>query len=400
MAGIFPRCTSTVKLVGQAAHDTILGSEPVRRSHCGGPALAKRMVRYAHFRGILKEGPVFVNENGSGCLVEIKGVTLNFGAKMIFNDLSLEIRRSECLVLLGPSGIGKSTLLRLLIKTLNPERGSILFLGADITHLPRAQLNWIRTRIGMVFQSSALVSSMCVSENLALPLRELTTKTEREIATIVEEKLHFVGLENAKDMMPSQLSGGMKKRIAVARALVLNPDLILFDEPTTGLDPLVARQVSELIVDLNRKTGATILVVTHDLRSTFLIATRIAVLDHGRIIEEGPPEAIRHSHDPVVAQFLAAGASDGTEADLITRDPHQLTRDEIGSSQMSKDELIRQLSIALSDAREVIKCAIPRAETSDWWQRDARLLEVAKGSFVRALEKNNAGTLGDARGRR
>jgi ABC-type multidrug transport system ATPase subunit len=156
-----------------------------------------------------------------------------------------------------------------------------------------------------------------------------------------------------------------------------------------------------LIVDLNRKTGATILVVTHDLHSTFLIATRIAVLDHGRIIEEGPPEAIRHSHDPVVAQFLAAGASDGTEADLITRDPHQLTRDEIGSSQMSKDELIRQLSIALSDAREVIKCAIPRAETSDWWQRDARLLEVAKGSFVRALEKNNAGIpLGDARGRR
>jgi phospholipid/cholesterol/gamma-HCH transport system ATP-binding protein len=281
-----------------------------------------------------------VNEKGSGCLVEIKGVTLHFGAKMIFNDLSLEIRRGECLVLLGPSGIGKSTLLRLLIKTLNPERGSILFHGADITHLPRAQLNRIRTRIGMVFQSSALVSSMCVSENLALPLRELTTKTEREIATIVEEKLHFVGLENAKDLMPSQLSGGMKKRIAVARALVLNPDLILFDEPTTGLDPVAARQVSELIVDLNRKTGATILVVTHDLHSTFLIATRIAVLDQGRIIEEGPPEAIRHSHDPVVAQFLAAGASDGTEADL-TRDRHQLTRDEIGSSQMSKDELIQ-----------------------------------------------------------
>src|SRR6202047_4557274 len=356
------------------------------------------MVRYAYFRGIVKGGPVFMNEKGSGCLVEIKGVTLHFGAKMIFNDLSLEIRRGQCLVLLGPSGIGKSTLLRLLIKTLNPERGSILFHGADITHLPRAQLNRIRTRIGMVFQSSALVSSMCVSENLALPLRELTTKTEREIATIVEEKLHFVGLENAKDLMPSQLSGGMKKRIAVARALVLNPDLILFDEPTTGLDPVAARQVSELIVDLNRKAGATILVVTHDLHSTFLIATRIAVLDQGRIIEAGRPEAIRHSHDPVVMQFLAAGAS--AEADF-TPDRHQLTHDEIGSSQMSKDELIRQLSIALSDAREVIKCAVPRSETSDWWQRDARLLEVAKRSFVRSLEKNNARiSLGDARGRR
>ena len=154
----------------------------------GGPALAKRMVRYAHLRGIVRgRSGIGVNENGSGCLVEIKGVTLHFGAKMIFNDLNLEIRRGECLVLLGPSGIGKSTLLRLLIKTLNPERGSILFHGADITHLPRAQLNRIRTRIGMVFQSSALVSSMCVSENLVLPLRELTTKTEREIATIVEE---------------------------------------------------------------------------------------------------------------------------------------------------------------------------------------------------------------------
>ena len=279
-----------------------------------------------------------MNEKGSGCLVEIKGVTLHFGHKMIFDDLSLEIRRGECLVLLGPSGIGKSTLLRLLIETLSPERGSIVFQGADITHLSRAQLNRIRMRIGMVFQSSALVSSMCVSENLALPLRELTKKAEPEIATIVEEKLHFVGLENAKDLMPAQLSGGMKKRIAVARALVLNPDLILFDEPTTGLDPVAARQISELIVHLNRKMGATILVVTHDLHSTFLVATRIAVLDQGRIIEEGRPETIKESHNPVIAQFLAAGASDGAEADLAC-DPHQRTGDEIGSSLMSKDEL-------------------------------------------------------------
>ena len=195
-----------------------------------------------------------MNEKGSGCLVEIKGVTLHFGAKMISMISVWRSGAVNALCFLG-LGLGKSTLLRLLIKTLNPERGSILFHGADITHLPRAQLNRIRMRIGMVFQSSALVSSMCVSENLALPLRELTTKTEREIATIVEEKLHFVGLENAKDLMPSQLSGEIKKRIAVARALLPNPDSILFDEPTTGLDPVAARQVSELIVDLNRKTA-------------------------------------------------------------------------------------------------------------------------------------------------
>ena len=253
----------------EGAAARFLVSEPVRRSHCGRSCSGEANGALRALQGYSEgRSGIGVNENGSGCLVEIKGVTLHFGAKMIFNDLNLEIRRGECLVLLGPSGIGKSTLLRLLIKTLNPERGSILFHGADITHLPRAQLNRIRTRIGMVFQSSALVSSMCVSENLVLPLRELTTKTEREIATIVEEKLHFVGLDNAKDLMPSQLSGGMKKRIAVARALVLSPDLILFDEPTTGLDPVAARQVSELIVDLNRKTGATILVVTHDLHST------------------------------------------------------------------------------------------------------------------------------------
>src|SRR6266446_579176 len=304
----------------------------------------EREVVEENFGVMTKQDPVWANRKKNSCLVEFRDVTLHFGEKTIFDNPNLTIQSGECLVLLGPSGIGKSTLLRLLLETLRPESGLIFFDGMELTHLSRERLNEMRTRIGMVFQSSALVSSLSVSENLALPLRELTEKGEKEITSIIEEKLHFVGLEQTKDLMPSQLSGGMKKRIAVARALVLNPDLILFDEPTTGLDPVAARQVSELIVDLNRKTGATILVVTHDLHSTFLIATRIAVLDQGRIIEEGPPEAIRHSHDPVVVQFLAAGASDGTEADL-TRDRHQLTRDEIGSSQMSKDELIRQLSI-------------------------------------------------------
>jgi phospholipid/cholesterol/gamma-HCH transport system ATP-binding protein len=324
-----------------------------------------------------------VNENDYSCLVEIKDVTLHFGDKIIFDDLSLAIRCSECLVLLGPSGIGKSTLLRLLIQTLKPERGSIFFQGTDITQLPRPQLNRIRMRIGMVFQSSALASSMSVAENLALPLRELTTKTEAEIVAIIEEKLHFVGLEQAKDLMPSQLSGGMKKRIAVARALVLNPDLILFDEPTTGLDPIAAQQVSELIVHLNRKTGVTILVVTHDLHSTFLVATRIAVLDQGRIIEEGSPAAIKQSRNPVVTQFLAAAASDGNGTDAAD-DSHQLVRGEIGPGCVSKDELIRKLSMALSGARDVIKDAMPRSESSDWWQRDSELLEVAQKSFVRS----------------
>jgi phospholipid/cholesterol/gamma-HCH transport system ATP-binding protein len=244
------------------------------------------------------------NQKGS-CLLEIQGVTLHFGQRTIFNDLNLVIRSGECLVLLGPSGSGKSTLLRLLLETLRPERGSIYFNGMDITHLPREQLNRIRTRIGMVFQSSALISSLSVFENLALALRELTRKGEKEITAIIEEKLDFVGLATAKNLTPSQLSGGMSKRIAIARALVLNPELLLFDEPTTGLDPVSAHEVSELIADLNQKAGATILMVTHDLQSAFRLATRIAVLDRGRIVEEGTPEALKESLNPVVQQFLA-----------------------------------------------------------------------------------------------
>jgi phospholipid/cholesterol/gamma-HCH transport system ATP-binding protein len=260
--------------------------------------------------GGTQQDPVGANPKKNSCLVEFRDVTLHFGEKTIFDDLNLAVRSGECLVLLGPSGIGKSTLLRLLLETLRPERGLIFFDGVELTHLSRERLNDMRTRIGMVFQSSALVSSLSVSENLALPLRELTRKGEKEIASIIEEKLHFVGLEKTKDLMPSQLSGGMKKRIAVARALVLNPDLVLFDEPTTGLDPMAAYHISKLIMHLNHAASVTILVVTHDLHSAFRFATRIAILDQGRIVEEGLPEAIRQSRNPIVARFLTPGSED------------------------------------------------------------------------------------------
>jgi phospholipid/cholesterol/gamma-HCH transport system ATP-binding protein len=247
-------------------------------------------------------------------LVEIKNLTLHFGQKMVFDHFNLEIRRGECLVLLGPSGIGKSTLLRLLLSTLRPESGTIRFDGKDITVLSGEKLNRLRARIGMVFQSSALISSLSVFENLALPLRELATKTEPEIQAIVEEKLRFVDLEQAKYLMPAELSGGMKKRVAVARSLVMEPDLILFDEPTTGLDPIVAHHVNELILNLNRKAAVTTLVVTHDLHTAFYVANRIAMLNEGKIVELGSPAALRKSRNPVVVQFLKAALAESSLA--------------------------------------------------------------------------------------
>jgi phospholipid/cholesterol/gamma-HCH transport system ATP-binding protein len=243
-------------------------------------------------------------------LVEMIGVNLHFGRKTIFDNFDLEIAVGERLVLLGPSGIGKSTLLRLLLGTLKPESGRILLNGVEIDHLGGEKLNRLRTHIGMVFQSSALISSLTVFENLALPLRELTEKSEPEIRAIVEEKLHFVDLDQAKSSMPAELSGGMKKRVAIARSLVLSPELILFDEPTTGLDPIVARQVSDLILDLNEKAGTTVLVVTHDLHAAFHIATRITLLSRGRIVESGPPAAIKASHNAIVTEFLAAASEE------------------------------------------------------------------------------------------
>ena len=245
-------------------------------------------------------------------LVEIRNLTHHFGQKMVFDDFDLQIRYGECLVLLGPSGIGKSTLLRLLLGTLQAESGTILFDGKDITSLSGEKLNRLRARIGMVFQSCALISSLTVFDNLALPLRELAEKREEEIQAIVEEKLHFVDLEQAKYLMPSELSGGMKKRVAVARSLVLDPDLILFDEPTTGLDPIVAHSVNELILNLNRRATVTTLVVTHDLHTAFYVASRIAMLNAGKIVELGSRAEIRKSRNPVVIQFLTAALAEAS----------------------------------------------------------------------------------------
>src|SRR5438034_1092518 len=243
-------------------------------------------------------------------IAELREVTMQFEDKTVLDDLSLKIRPQERLVILGQSGSGKSTILRLILGILMPNEGSIFFKQFEITRLPRRKLQRVRRHIGMVYQYSALLSSRTVRDNVALPLEELTDKSREEIDEIVDQKLALVGMQDSKERMPSELSGGMKKRVSLARALVMEPELILFDEPTAGLDPVISSVIDELIINLTEKSKVTSIIVTHEMSSAFRIGTRMAMLYRGKIIEDAKPEQFKQSKNPVVAQFLS-GSTEG-----------------------------------------------------------------------------------------
>ncbi len=243
-------------------------------------------------------------------MVELRDVEMQFEDKKVLDGCSLSVEPEERLVIMGQSGSGKSTILRLILGILKPNAGSIFFKQFEITRLKRRKLQQVRRHVGMVYQYSALLSSRNVRDNVALPLEELTDKSREEIDQIVDEKLDLVGMRDAKHLMPSELSGGMKKRVSLARALVLEPELILFDEPVAGLDPVIASVIDELIINLTEKSKVTSIIVTHEMDSAFRIGTRMAMLYQGKIIEDAEPEKFKLSTNPVVAQFLS-GSTEG-----------------------------------------------------------------------------------------
>jgi phospholipid/cholesterol/gamma-HCH transport system ATP-binding protein len=243
-------------------------------------------------------------------MVQMRDACMQFEDKKVLDGCSLKVQPEERLVVMGQSGSGKSTLLRLILGILRPNSGSIFFKQFEITKLSRRKLQRVRQHIGMVYQYSALLSSRTVRDNVALPLEEVTDKSRAEIDKIVDEKLDLVGMKDSKELLPEELSGGMKKRVALARALVLEPELILLDEPSAGLDPVIASVINELIISLSENSNVTSITVTHEMESAFRIGTRMAMLYQGKIIEEAEPEQFKQSKNPVVAQFLS-GSTEG-----------------------------------------------------------------------------------------
>jgi phospholipid/cholesterol/gamma-HCH transport system ATP-binding protein len=242
--------------------------------------------------------------------IRVQSVTKVFGTRTVLDAINLDVRQGETLVILGGSGSGKSTLLRLMIGNERPEGGDILIShdGQDtprsLRSMSESDLDDYRRSIGVLFQSGALFNSMSVFENVALPLREHTDLVEETIQIMVKIKLELVGLREHSDKMPAELSGGMKKRAGLARAISLDPKVLFYDEPSAGLDPVTSAEIDQLILDLNRKLGVTSVVVTHEMDSAFRIADRMVLLDRGKFIVSGTPDEMRSSTDPLVKQFV------------------------------------------------------------------------------------------------
>ena len=241
-------------------------------------------------------------------MIEIHNLYKAFGSQMVLNNLSLTIRRGETKVIIGRSGVGKSVLLKSIIGLARPDSGSVKVNGVEVTNLSDRDYNKLRMEMGMVFQGGALFDSMNVGENVAFVLDEFMNLDRKTVRDRVRDALALVGLKDVEDMMPSQLSGGMLKRVSLARVMCMEPQIILYDEPTSEVDPITAAAINHLIVELHDKLKVTSIVVTHDMNSAYEVADSIAMLYRGQVIADGKPEEIRNTQHPVVKQFITGQA--------------------------------------------------------------------------------------------
>jgi len=243
-------------------------------------------------------------------MISAHNIRKSYGKRTVLNGVNFTAERKKITHIFGTSGGGKSTLLKILIGALKPDDGEVFFNDADITKQKGRELDPFRKKIGMLFQHGALLNSLTVGENVALPIREHTVLDDNIVKIMVKMKLEMVGLRDFEDLYPGQLSGGMQKRVALARALALDPEVVFFDEPTSGLDPIVAAVITKLIADLNRLLGITCIVVTHAVDEAMRIADKIVILYMGKVLAAGTPQEIRESPDPLVQQFIT-GSPDG-----------------------------------------------------------------------------------------
>jgi len=244
-------------------------------------------------------------------IVEVRNLTKRFGSKLVLDNVSLSIEKGKTTVIIGPSGCGKTILIKHLIALVRPSEGQVYFEERRIDHLSERELSRVRTRFGYLFQEGALFDSMTVAENIMFPIRQnYRVKNWREIEDIVKAKLAMVGLDGFQNYYPARLSGGQRKRVALARAIALNPEVILYDEPTTGLDPIRSDIINELILKLERELAVTSVVVTHDMRSAYKVGDRIIMLHNGKPIADGDADYIRSHPHPVVQQFINGQVGD------------------------------------------------------------------------------------------
>ena len=262
-----------------------------------------------------------MNSNGEP-IIEVVDLVRKFGDRAVLRDISFNVHRGETLVIMGGSGCGKSTLLRHMIGSMKPTSGSVRIFGEEVTTMNEREIERVRRRFGMLFQSGALLASLTVGENVALPLLQHTDKSADEIEQIVKQKLKMVGLTGFEDLKPAEISGGMKKRVGLARALALEPELLFSDEPTSGLDPIMTAVVDKLTLKLTHGSHMTAVVVSHDMTSAFRIGTRMIMLGHGSIVAQGTPDEIRNSPNPEVQQFIH-GEADGPIPLNLSQDEHE-----------------------------------------------------------------------------